>query len=91
MTADLPGDMVTRIYDPDFILDDPGDAGLQSMVDYALSRSEVDPDKLFVYGISMGGYKAGRLAQLDNRVKAVIANTPMLNAGRILSAMKKIP
>ncbi|MFC1846397.1 alpha/beta hydrolase family protein [Chloroflexota bacterium] len=87
-TADIPGDMVTRIYDPDFILDDPSDAGLLALVDYTLSRPEVDPEKLAVLGVSMGGYKAGRIAQLDNRLKAVVANAPMLNAGKVLEAIK---
>jgi hypothetical protein len=89
--ADAPGDFVTRIYDPDFILDDRCDAALHSMVDYALAHPGVDPEKLAVYGISMGGYKAGRLAQIESRVKAVIANAPMLNAGKVLHAMKKVP
>jgi acetyl esterase/lipase len=80
--------MVTRIYDPDFILDDPSDVGLQALVDYTLSRPEVDPDKLAVLGVSMGGYKAGRIAQIDNRLKAVVANAPMLNAGKVLKATK---
>ncbi|MFC1956175.1 alpha/beta hydrolase family protein [Chloroflexota bacterium] len=87
--ADIPGDMVTRIYDPEFILDDPSDAGLQALVDYTLSRPEVDPEKLAVLGVSMGGYKAGRIAQIDNRLKAVVANAPMLNAGKVLEAIKK--
>ena len=91
LIADEPGDFVTRIYDPDFILDNPGDASLHSIVDYALSHPNVDPEKLVVYGISMGGYKAGRMAQIEKRVKAVIANAPMINAGKVLEAMKKIP
>ena len=87
-TADIPGDMVTRIYDPEFILDDPSDAGLTALVDYTLSRPEVDPEKLAILGVSMGGYKAGRIAQIDNRLKAVVANAPMLNAGKVLEAIK---
>jgi dienelactone hydrolase len=90
MAADIPGDMVTRIYDPDFILDDPCDAALHSLVDYALSRTEVDSEKLAVIGVSMGGYKAGRMGQIENRVKAVVANAPMLNAGKVLNAMKSL-
>ena len=87
-TADIPGDMVTRIYDPEFILDDPSDAGLTALVDYTLSRPEVDPEKLAILGVSMGGYKAGRIAQIDNRLKAVVVNAPMLNAGKVLQATK---
>jgi hypothetical protein len=91
LTADMPGDLVTRIYDPDFILDDPCDTALHALVDYALSQSEVDAEKLAVIGVSMGGYKAGRIAQLDSQVKAVVANAPMLNAGKVLEGMKRTP
>ncbi len=91
LTADMPGDLVTRIYDPDFILDDPCDVALHALVDYALSRSEVDSEKLAVIGVSMGGYKAGRIAQIDSQVKAVVANAPMLNAGNVLEEMKRVP
>ncbi|QUH23022.1 alpha/beta hydrolase [Methanobacterium alkalithermotolerans] len=46
----------------------------QPVVSYALSRSEVDPEKLAFYGLSFGGYMAPRAAAHDPRIKAVIAN-----------------
>ena len=44
------------------------------VVDYALTRPEVDKDKIALMGISMGGYLASRAAAFDTRIKACIAN-----------------
>ncbi|KAI2465932.1 2,6-dihydropseudooxynicotine hydrolase [Annulohypoxylon bovei var. microspora] len=43
------------------------------VVDYALSRSEVDSKKIGLWGQSFGGYLAPRAAAFDHRLAAVIA------------------
>jgi pimeloyl-ACP methyl ester carboxylesterase len=48
-----------------------------AMIDYALSRAEVDPQRLALYGISFGGYFASRAAAHDPRIKALVANSPI--------------
>ncbi len=48
-----------------------------SMIGYALSRPEVDPERLALYGISFGGYFATRAAAHDHRIKALVANSPI--------------
>jgi pimeloyl-ACP methyl ester carboxylesterase len=48
-----------------------------AMVDYVLSRGEVDPQRLALYGISFGGYFAPRAAAHDKRIKALVANSPI--------------
>lgn len=48
-------------------------------LDYALSRKEVDPARLAVYGISFGGYFVTRTAAHDQRIKAVIPNSPIVD------------
>ena len=88
LAVDLPGDAATRIRHPDVMIDGAGDRGVLSVVDYALARPDVDSESLYVYGISMGGYRAGRLAQIDDRVTGIIANAPMLNAAGVLAAVK---
>ena len=90
LAVDLPGDTATLIKNPNVMIEGPGDRGLLSVVDYALSRPDVDSTSLYVYGISMGGYRAGRLAQIDNRAAGIIANAPMLNASGVLAAVKDI-
>ena len=90
LTADLPGDSATLIKNPNVMIEGAGDRGLLSVVDYALDRSDVDSELLYVYGISMGGYRAGRLAQIDHRTAGIIANAPMLNAAEVLAAVKDV-
>lgn len=90
LAVDLPGDTATRIENPSIMIEGAGDRGLLSVVDYALARPDVDSESFFVYGISMGGYRAGRLAQIDDRATGIIANAPMLNAAGVLAAVKDI-
>jgi dienelactone hydrolase len=42
-------------------------------VDYLESRSDVDPDRIGIAGISMGGYFAPRAAAFEKRIKACVA------------------
>ncbi|MBN2025229.1 MAG: alpha/beta hydrolase [Actinobacteria bacterium] len=44
------------------------------VVDYAISRPEVDRDKVALFGISMGGYLAPRGAAFEPRLAALIAD-----------------
>ncbi len=44
------------------------------VVDYALSRPEVEPERIALMGISMGGYLAPRAAAFEHRLKACVAN-----------------
>ncbi len=88
--VDMPGDTATRIDRPSLRLSDPGDAALKAQIDYLLSRPDVHPDQLFVYGISMGGYKAARLAGFDERPRAIAANAPMLNAASVLADVRNV-
>lgn len=47
----------------------------KAVVDYLLTRPEVDGDKIGIYGISMGSYWVAHIAAFDNRIKA--ASTAM--------------
>ncbi len=44
------------------------------VVDFALTRPEVDPARMALLGISFGGYLAPRAAAFEHRLKAPIAN-----------------
>ncbi|MFH1995408.1 MAG: prolyl oligopeptidase family serine peptidase [Candidatus Omnitrophota bacterium] len=44
------------------------------VVDYALTRPDVDRDTIALMGISMGGYLAPRAAAFERRIKACVAN-----------------
>src|SRR5918997_2898682 len=47
---------------------------VRPVVDYALSRPEVDPEKMAIMGISLGGYLAPRAASSEHRLAACIAD-----------------
>ena len=43
-------------------------------MDYLITRKEVDPDRIALYGHSFGGYLAPRAAAFEHRIHACIAN-----------------
>lgn len=88
--VDNPGDTATRIYNEDMLNQGAGDDTLISQMDYVFTRPDVETENIFVYGISMGGYRAGRFGQIDNRMKGIIANAPMLNASKVLDACRNV-
>src|ERR687889_1863594 len=47
---------------------------VEPVVDYALTRPEVDPEKIAIMGISLGGYLAPRAASGEHRLAACIAD-----------------
>lgn len=47
---------------------------ISPVVDYALSRSEVDPKKIAIQGISQGGYWVPRAVAFEKRIAAAIAD-----------------
>ena len=60
---------------------------IKAVIDYALNRPDVDPNKLALFGISFGGYLVTRTAVHDPRIKALIANTPIIDAYDVLMAI----
>jgi dipeptidyl aminopeptidase/acylaminoacyl peptidase len=47
---------------------------VRSVVDYLLSRADVDPGRIGIMGISMGGYYAARAAAYEKRIKACVVH-----------------
>ena len=45
----------------------------KACIDYLISRSDIDANRIALMGISMAGYYAPRVAAFDKRVKALIA------------------
>ncbi len=83
LTVDLPGQgllpLAGKTFRPDMYVP------LKAVMDYALSRQEVDPKRLAVYGISGGGGFVPQAAMHDKRIKAVVMN-PCVVDGRALFA-----
>jgi pimeloyl-ACP methyl ester carboxylesterase len=61
----------------------------KALVDYALTRPEVDPNLLALFGFSWGGHIAFKAARFDPRLKAMIANPPVPDVFRAALAQQK--
>lgn len=61
----------------------------RALVDYAISRPEVDAERLALFGFSWGGHIAFKAARFDSRLKAVIANPAMPDVFRAVLAQQK--
>lgn len=85
MTVDLPGQGMlphqgyvfsTKTYIP-----------MKAVVDYALSRPDVDPHRLAAYGISGGGLFVPQAAMHDQRLKAIAMSAAVVDARPLFAAM----
>lgn len=51
----------------------------KTVIDYIWDRPEIDRDRIALMGISVGGYFAARSAAHEPRIKALIANSPIID------------
>ncbi|KAM3500102.1 hypothetical protein MY10362_006700 [Beauveria mimosiformis] len=59
---------------------------LMPVVDYALTRADVDASRIAVFGWSMGGYLVARAGTLEHRAAAVILDDGVLDFGAAFRA-----
>ncbi|WMJ89179.1 alpha/beta hydrolase family protein [Anaerocolumna sp. MB42-C2] len=85
MTVDLPGQGILPMEGHFFRAD--SEIPLNAVVDYALSRPDVDGERLAVYGASGGGYYVPRAAAFDKRIKACVTNYAIIDIQRIMKEM----
>lgn len=85
LTIDLPGQGLLP-YEGKFFRADV-EVPMKAVVDYALSRPEVDPEQLAAYGISGGGEFVPRSAMMDKRIKAIAMNSAVVDAHRLFASM----
>ena len=57
------------------VTDDNYERAAKAVIDYLVSRPEIDAEKIGVFGISMGSFWGPRIAAHDPRVKAVITSS----------------
>jgi pimeloyl-ACP methyl ester carboxylesterase len=50
-----------------------------AVLDYLEDRSEVDPERVAAYGLSLGGYIVLRSASYEERIKACAVSTPLVD------------
>jgi hypothetical protein len=85
LTVDLPGQgllpLEGRFFRPDM------EVPFGAVVDYALSRKDVDPARLAAYGISSGGGFVPMAAVQEKRLAAVVMNNCVVDAGAGVAKM----
>lgn len=86
LTADLPGQGMNP--DEGLFLEAKAEIPLKAVVEYALTRPDIDPDRLALFGFSWGGHIVLKGAQHDPRIKALIANPPMADVFRVAMAQQ---
>ena len=59
------------------------EAFITPVVDYLLTRDEVDPEGIMLMGLSMGGFLAPRAAAKEHRLRICIANPGVLDWGEV--------
>ena len=68
---------------------------LTPVIDFALTKEGIDPERIAIMGMSFGGFLSPRAAAFDKRVKLCIVDPGNLNWGGnfadIFSKVKKIP
>lgn len=74
-----PGQMDTARDHPDLHFVPDTERWVSAAVDAALERPEVDPERLALLGISFGGYFASRAAAHEDRIRALVANSPVVD------------
>lgn len=63
---------------------------VRAVVDFALQRPEIDPQRLALWGTSMGGYYAPRAAAFEPRIKACIIHGVMYDVWSAMIANKPL-
>ena len=86
MTVDLPGQGVNP-YSEMFLGARMGNS-VKAVVDYALTRPEIDPNYLALFGFSWGGHMVFQAVQDEPRIKALIANPAMPDVFRAALAQQ---
>ncbi len=61
-----------------------------AVVDYALSRDDVDEECLALVGFSLGGYFVSRAAVYEKRIKACVADSPIIDMKRYYDGFESI-
>ena len=70
---EIPGQRAMFYDYPDLFFRPDAEVPIGHVVDYALSRPEVDPKRIALIGASFGGYFGPRAAAFEKRLAAVIA------------------
>ena len=81
-----PGQMDCMRFHPEMTFHPDFETPVKTTVDYILSRPEVDANSLGFLGISFGGYFSTRATAHEPRIRALIANSPIIDLHAYMSS-----
>jgi pimeloyl-ACP methyl ester carboxylesterase len=81
-----PGQMDTLRFFPDAVFEPDFENPVKAIVDFSYDHPDVDRERLALLGISFGGYFAVRAAAHEERIKALVANSPILDLYKYMAA-----
>lgn len=87
MLYEGPGNLSAYYLNNDFIFREDCESPISSVIDFLVSRSFIDPDKIALLGFSFGGYVVARAAVFDKRIKALIPDSPLRDIYRMFTAV----
>lgn len=82
-----PGQRGALHLNPGLVLRPDYEVPVGAVLDFALARPEVDPNRVALLGYSLGGFLATRAAAFESRIKAVIANSLVVDVGAAFAAV----
>ncbi|KAL6248789.1 hypothetical protein RBB50_003851 [Rhinocladiella similis] len=85
--VDLPGQGLVQ--EQGLYWEVKAEQSIAAVIDHLISRLDVDPCKLALLGMSLGGYFACRAAAHERRLAAVIATTPLYRPGDLFREVAK--
>ena len=83
---DSPGQTGMRRFFPDSAFIPDYGPVIRAVIDHAMSRTDVDPKRIALYGVSMGGYLALSGSIGEGRLAALVLNSPITNLHEYMSA-----
>jgi pimeloyl-ACP methyl ester carboxylesterase len=83
---DGPGQPGCMRRNPDMTFRPDYEVPLRAVIDHLSGRPDVDADRLALAGQSFGSYFAARSAAADRRVRALVANPPVVDMSRYMEA-----
>jgi alpha-beta hydrolase superfamily lysophospholipase len=79
LIAEGPGQVGCMRLHPELTFRPDYEKPIGAMLDVALARPEVAAERLALYGISFGGYFVTRAGEHDQRIKALVVNSPIID------------
>jgi len=82
-----PGQWSVLRDNPALILRPDYEVPVKAVVNYAVTRNDVDISRLALIGYSLGGLSVIRAAAFEPRIRACIANPPVIDVGNAIRAV----